>query len=258
MADVYCVVSQSVTLSTPTRKMQLSQPLAYDNALAHSMRVIAYNDDGTDADLTGVSAVGSFMKADGGTVTPITGTVNGNVAEVVLPESCYLSPGRFKFTLNLTNTDGAARTALWVEGMVEKNISGTIIDPGTPVGNIAQAIGQATAAANTANTAADRADAAAELVEGFGPAIAPTFEDLMATSPFVPLTAGLQHCWYDGTLYVNAVDIESSESWNASHWTAVDVSGELAKKADADVLDGYVLKTGVATLADTLTYLSIP
>ena len=256
MADVYCVVSQSVTLSTPTRKMQLSQPLAYDNALAHAMRITAYNDDGTDTDLTGVGVVGSFLKSDGGTVTPINGTATGNVAEVILPESCYLSPGRFKFTMNLSK-DGSTRTVLWVEGMVEKNISGTIVDPGTPVGNIAQAIGNANAAASAASNAATRAEEAAEMAEGFGPAIAPTFEDLMATSPFVPLTAGLQHCWYDGALYVNAVDIESSESWNASHWTAVDVSGELSKKADAGALDEYVLKTEVASLADTLTYLSI-
>lgn len=157
MADVFCIVSRSEKLSVPTRKVQLPEPLAYSNAQAHALRFNAYNDDGTDADLTGVGVVGNFMKADGNTVTPITGTASGNVAQVILPESCYLTPGRFKFTMDLTDTNGTARTALWVEGIVEKNISGTIIDPGTPVGNIAQAIGQANAAATAASQAADRA-----------------------------------------------------------------------------------------------------
>lgn len=161
MAEVFCIVNHARKLSAPTRKVQLAEPLAYSNSLAHSFRFTAYNDDDTEADLTGVGVVGNFLKADGNTVSPINGTVSGNVAEVILPESCYLVPGRFKFTMDLTNTNGGARTAIWVEGIVERNISGTITDPGTPVGNIAQAIGQANAAASSANQAASSANTAA-------------------------------------------------------------------------------------------------
>lgn len=163
MAEVFCIVNHARKLSTPTRKVQMAEPLAYSNSQAHSFRFTAYNDDDTEANLQaeGVGAVGNFLKADGNTVSPINGTVIGNVAEVVLPESCYLVPGRFKFTMDLTNTSGASRTVIWVEGIVERNISGTITDPGTPVGNIAQAIGQANAAASSANQAASDANSAA-------------------------------------------------------------------------------------------------
>lgn len=205
--SVFCVIDQKMTLEDVTRKVHLAAPLAYDNSNAHSMRVTVFNQDGTEADLTGISAVGSFMRLGGNTVTPINGTVTGNVAEVVLPGSCYVVPGRFRFTLNLceltpatgindfsaatayskgdlvvyngavyrfttahsagawTGTDavldGNMRTALWVEGVVERNISGTIIDPGTPVGNIEQAISSALSAASTATAAAADATAAA-------------------------------------------------------------------------------------------------
>lgn len=148
MADVFCVVSQSVTLSTPTRKMQLSQPLAYDNALAHAMRITAYNDDGTGADLSGVGVSGSFLCSNGETVPIPSGSTEGNVAEVILPAACYRCPGRFKFTMNLSK-DGSTRTVLWVEGMVERNTSETVYDPGEPV-SIAEIIGQANAVAKDA------------------------------------------------------------------------------------------------------------
>ena len=160
MPDVYCIIDQTVRLSVPTRKTQLQVPLAYDNALAHALRVRVINEDGTDADLTGVGVVASMLKANGDTVTPINGTVSENdagiknVAEVILPASCYMTPGRFKITMNLSS-GGQVRTVLWLEGYVEKNTSSTIIDPGTPVGNISTAIANANAAASAANAAAE-------------------------------------------------------------------------------------------------------
>lgn len=160
MAEVFCIVNHARKLSTPTRKVQMAEPLAYSNTLAHSFRFTAFTDDDEEADLTGAGVVGNFLKADGDTITPIIGTASGNVAEVILPESCYLTPGRFKFTMDITE-GSTTRTAMWIEGIVEKNISGTIIDPGTPEGNISQAIGRANDAANDANRAASDANSAA-------------------------------------------------------------------------------------------------
>ena len=165
MAEVYCIVNQAIKLADRTHKVYLNEPLAYDNALAHSMQVTVYNDDGEE-DLSGVGVVGSFMKADGNTVSPINGTVSGNVAQVLLPASCYVTPGRFKFTMNLSK-NGTTRTALWVEGRVERNVGGTIIDPGTPVGNISTAIANANAAATAANEAATEASALVEELQDF-------------------------------------------------------------------------------------------
>lgn len=178
MANVYCIVNKHIKLSTPTGKTQLQEPLAYDNALSHAMQVSVYDDEGNEADLTGVGVAASFLKADGNTVTPINGAISGNVAQVVLPASCYVTPGRFKFTMNLSS-NSQVRTVLWVEGFIERNISGTIIDPGTPVGNISTAISQANAAASaarsattTAQNAATTANQAAQTAQAAADAIA--------------------------------------------------------------------------------------
>lgn len=216
--EVYCIVNQTIDLEKPTRKIQLQQPLAYDNALAHAMRVTVVGEEGP-VNITSCSCFGSFTPAGGNTITPLTGSiVSPNIAEVVLPSVCYKTPGRFKFTMNLTSS-GASRTVLWVEGHIERNQTSTIEAP-TEVIDVAQTI-------TDASEAAERATEAAEAAEAFTDAIAPQFTDLMATSPFEPLTAYAQHCWHEGTLYVNTVEIDTAEAWNADHWEAVDVSGEL-------------------------------
>lgn len=243
MADVFCIVQKTVKLSEPTGKTQLQQPLAYDNALAHSIRAVIVNDDGTPADLTEVSVVGSMMKADGNTVTPINGTVSGNIADVVLPGSCYLTPGRFKFTMNLTNSE-ASRTILWVEGYVEKNISGTIIDPGTPVGNIPQAIGAANSAATSATTAAASALEAAEEAEAYAESVAPNYADLT-----YPIGAYSQCCWHEGKFYINNTAITNAEAWTSEHWDETDISTELARCVH------YL--GDIASVEETKTYLGI-
>ncbi len=205
--SVYCIVNQTIRLDDPTKKLRLQEPLAYTNQRAHAFRVTVVDADGEAVALSGVGCVGQFMKLGvDETVAPINGTVTGNVAEVVLPASCYVTPGRFRFTMDIAtmiSTSGVAnfsdstayakgdqvvysgfvyvftaahaagawtgldakigtesRTALWVEGIVERNMSGTIIDPGTPVGNIAQAINDAETAAAAASEAAAEAQAA--------------------------------------------------------------------------------------------------
>ena len=242
MADVYCIVNQTIKLADRTHKIYLNEPLAYDNSLAHAMRVTVFNDDGPES-LAEFSCFGTFTPVGGNSLSPIPGTISGNVAQVVLPSACYKNPGRFKFTMNLAKTDGsgASRTVLWVEGSVERNQTTTIEVP-TEVLNVTQVISEA-------QVAAGRAEDAAADAENFTGAIAPTFEDVMATSPFEPLTEYVQHVWYDGTLYVNNTDINAAEAWNAAHWDAVDVSGELS----------WCLKrnSDVATLAEAKTYLEI-
>lgn len=160
LAEVYCIINRTIRLSEPTQRTVLLTPIAYNNTLAHCFQVTVVNDDGTDADLDGVSVTAAFLRADNETVSPILGEVSGNVARAVIPASCYAVSGRFKFTMNLNKTGGYSRTAMWVEGYVEKNTSEDILDPGTPVTNIDQVIAEATAAAEAADDAAAAAIAA--------------------------------------------------------------------------------------------------
>ena len=180
--SVYCIVNQTVRLSDPTKKLRLNEPLAYSNKRAHAFRVTVLEEDSDEAaDLTDVGCTAQFYKLKSDeTVMPINGTVTGNVAEIILPASCYTTPGRFVFTMDLAvastagegeNDNSENRTVLWVEGVVERNQDGTVIDPGTPVGNITQAINSANAAANSATNAANAANTAAanaEAVAGAG------------------------------------------------------------------------------------------
>jgi lysophospholipase L1-like esterase len=182
-------------------------PLAYNNALAHAFRVTVVDEQGEAVDLSGVGCAGAMLNAHGVTVSPIIGTVSGNTAEVILPVSCYVVPGNFKFTMNLTKptstegidafstavnyakndlvvysgvvyrftaahtagawtgtdvvADAASRTIMWVDGFVEQNVTESIVDPGTPVGNITTAIAQASGAATAATAAAAEAEIAA-------------------------------------------------------------------------------------------------
>ena len=290
MAEIYCIVKETVKLHDTARKKDLHEPLAYDNSKAHSVRAIVVNDDGTEADLSGITAIGSMMRADGYTVTPINGSIDGNVAEIILPGSCYIAPGRFKLTLNLfkrTSTsgvsafntttayssndlvvydgvvwrftqahaagawtgtdavqDGAQRTILWVNGTVERNISTLVVDPGTPVGNITQAIADATDAASAASTAAAAANAAADDAEAYADSVAPDYEEVS-----FPIAAYSQLCWHEGSLYVNNQTISTSEDWTAAHWTQTSISTELAR---------YVkFSSDFATVAETKSYLGI-
>lgn len=163
--EVYCIVNETKTIETPTKKIDLAEPLAYNNAYAHAFRVTIHNDDESEGNLAGVSVSGTFLKANDEAVDPIIGSVingeGGNpcVAQIILPPSCYVQPGRFKFTMNLTKSGGIARTIQWVEGRVEKNTSGTIIDPGTPVTEYSAIIASAQAAAEAATTAAENCPA---------------------------------------------------------------------------------------------------
>lgn len=291
MPDITVLVDKTVKLPDESPRITLKQPLAYDNAKAHTVMIRAVNRDGTDADLTGVGVNASMLRADGQTVFPINGSTDGNVAFVILPASCYLVPGRFKLTLNLTlltdpegvddfstetsytkgalvvhegvvyrfTTDHAAgawtgndavldsatRTALWVEGNVERNISTDIIDPGTPVTNIEGIIETAQTAAQAAASAAAEAIEAAQEAEGYTDAIAPDYADVV-----FPVASGAQLCWHEGTLYVSSQTITTAEAWDADHWTETDVSSELARCIRISGPD-------IATVAEAKTYLDI-
>ena len=290
MPEVYCIVNKTVKLSEPSGKITIQQPLAYDNSLAHMIRVTVLKDDGTPEYLENVGVVGSFMRADNNTVTPIDGEAVANVADIILPPSCYVVPGRFKFTMNLTNLtdasgvddfdatesysigdtvvyhnvvyrfvsahaagawtgsdvviDSSVRTILWVEGTVERNISGTIIDPGTPVGNIPQAIANANAAATSAASAAAEAFEAADEAEAYSESVAPDYSDVV-----FPIAAYHQLCWHEGGFYVNNTNISTTEAWTAAHWTETDISTELNRLVH--------INEDIASVAEAKTYLGI-
>lgn len=158
--DVFCLIEQTGTLKEPTRLIHLLQPLVWNNAQAHAFRYHVTNDDGTAADMTGIGVTGNFTVDGHDTISPLSGTITGNTAQIILPAACYAYRGRYTFEMNLTK-GGQTRTVMWVEGRVLKKQTAAIVDPGTPVTNIETAICNANAAAATATNAATSATNAA-------------------------------------------------------------------------------------------------
>lgn len=108
MADVYCIVRRTVKITEEAPVVTLKRPLAYDNAYAHAVEVTLINDDDTPADLTGAGVVATMLRADGRGVSPISGTITGNIAQVIFPPACYVVPGRIKLTVNLAKPTSPA------------------------------------------------------------------------------------------------------------------------------------------------------
>ena len=98
--------------------------------------------------LTGCSCSGYFVRPDGGT-TVITGTISGNTAYVTIPQACYAYPGNFTLSIKITGT-GFAGTMRIIDGVVVDTSTGTFIDPGSIIPDLANW----TALVSSANTAA--------------------------------------------------------------------------------------------------------
>lgn len=81
------------------------------------------------------SCFGLFIRADGETVTINNGTVNGNLAYVTLPQSCYAIEGQFCLTIKVS-TEYDTTTLRIIDGTVSKTSTGVIVDPGTLVPSI--------------------------------------------------------------------------------------------------------------------------
>ena len=45
--EVYCIVDEKIRISSTTRKIQLNEPLAVNNALAHAMQITVFEEDGS-------------------------------------------------------------------------------------------------------------------------------------------------------------------------------------------------------------------
>lgn len=75
-------------------------------------------DKGKGADLTGCTAEGYLMHADGGKVPLETG-IEGSTVKAELNEKCYEKAGGCTIVIRLKDEDGVKRTILRVTGYIE-------------------------------------------------------------------------------------------------------------------------------------------
>ena len=91
-------------------------------------RVIVELKDGCNkADLTGVTATGSFIRPPDAAEIPLAGSVDGNSAIIVLDDACYAQDGYCEIAVKLTVGD-VSRTILSITGYVLSKGSGAYVD----------------------------------------------------------------------------------------------------------------------------------
>lgn len=125
-------------------------------------------DGGSPAELSG-GVTGYVIRADGATL-PISGTLAGNRASIVLPASAYAVIGHVSIVIKVGTTTVGACTSY-----VYQTTTDTVVDPGRVIPSIEELLAQidaciaatagANAAAASANTAAANANAKAELAD---------------------------------------------------------------------------------------------
>lgn len=162
-------------------------------------------ENGQPASLSGTVAA-NVIRADGGTVA-VSGTLDGNKAYVVLPQSAYLVPGALAVVIKLT-TGGIVTTLAAVVAQVYMSSTDTTVDPGTIIPSIEYLL---EAIANAvASIPAD--------YSSLWTTLAPAFDNGQAYRPG-------QYVTYDGNLY--KCNTAHSGTWNASHFDIAKAGNEL-------------------------------
>lgn len=164
-------IKQEIDLAKGDRAGSMRQsiePLAYPgNANAHGWRVTVYN-NGWPADLSGHTITAYFKRPDGNVVL-VRGTVNNNVATVVLPAEVYALTGLVKAAMDASISGEGTTPLSGISFTIRENLTGDIIDPGEVIPATLEdllaeidAMRTATAAANTAAAAAEAASTAGD------------------------------------------------------------------------------------------------
>lgn len=115
-----------------------------------------------EVDLSGASAHGYFIRADGYTV-PITGEISGNVVTLTLSEGCYYVVGNFNLIIKVSTAENR-KSVFWGSGYVVRSMTDAIVDEENVIPSLDELLAQiaaAESAAKAANQAASAANSAA-------------------------------------------------------------------------------------------------
>ena len=224
-----------VDLQRPTAPLPLQQMVGEgdSNGLYIGARVYS---GGDPVDLQG-TCVGKVVRADGATV-PLTGSISGNLASVVLDQASCAVEGPLQVALCWVSGTNIT-TLLLVYGSVVHTQTGNAIQPSTPIPDLTQLLAEienmrtATAAANAA---------AANALGNF----AGLFND------YTPYFAGDYVTYTDGYFYRFKVD-HAAGAWDSTQVDRVTAGSELTgfndlRKAISQgpgMLDNNLLRTAI-------------
>lgn len=115
-----------------------------------------------EVDLSGASAQGYFIRADGCTV-PIAGTISGNIVTLTITEGCYYVVGNFNLIIKVSIGE-SRKSVFWGNGYVVRSMTDAIVDEENVIPSLDELLAQiaaAESAAKAANQAASAANSAA-------------------------------------------------------------------------------------------------
>lgn len=128
---------------------------------AHIFELSLYR--GTEEmDLSGASAQGYFIRADGYTV-PIEGEISSNIVTLTLSEGCYYVVGNFNLIIKVSIGE-SRKSVFWGNGYVVRSMTDAIVDEENVIPSLDELLAQiaaAESAAKAANQAASAANSAA-------------------------------------------------------------------------------------------------
>ena len=241
------IIKKTVDLSKIQKVDQLEGPLYQLENGGHTFEITCLMDGAAAAVSGTVSA--RFLRADEETVY-FTGTLTGNVVSITLPQSCYVSNGRFGLVVFVSGND-ITSAVYAVAGSVYRSTSDHIIDPTEEIPSLEDLIakiGECEDATAAANTAAGTANAAAAAAVGN---FAPDYANLT-----FPVGVGT-HCTHGGNYYVANTQIDSSEAWTAAHWTQVTAGAEISNlKSEIETVQEIVGAHNTPVISNGNMYLA--
>lgn len=155
------VFKRRVDVDAEIQMTPLKSLYASNDKDAHIFELSLYR-GAQEMDLSGASAQGYFIRADGYTV-PVTGAISGNVVTLTLSEGCYYIVGNFNLIIKVFIGE-SRKSVFWGNGYVVRSMTDAIVDEKNVIPSLDELLAQIAAteaAAKAANQAASAARSAA-------------------------------------------------------------------------------------------------
>ena len=159
------VFKRRIDVDAEIQMTPLKSLYASNDKDAHIFELSLYR-GAQEMDLSGASARGYFIRADGYTV-PIVGAISGNVVTLTLSEACYYIVGNFNLIIKVSISE-IRKSVFWGNGYVVRSMTDVIVDEENVIPSLDELLAQiasAEAAAKAANTAATNANNATKAAQ---------------------------------------------------------------------------------------------
>lgn len=151
------VFKRRVDVDAEIQMTPLKSLYASNDKDAHIFELSLYR-GAQEMDLSGASAQGYFIRADGYTV-PVTGAISGNVVTLTLSEGCYYVVGNFNLIIKVSIGE-IRKSVFWGNGYVVRSMTDAIVDEENVIPSLDELLAQIAAAESAAKVANQAASAA--------------------------------------------------------------------------------------------------